>query len=219
LSVADNLFDLTGPANRLTAALTEERSKVLIEQIKAIDPTYQFQSLGTPATLEGQNNQLDRLRLDRAAAFYRVRSEARPLQVETLRFLQRNVDAAYTEGIQRLEAGRLNVRLSPREALGNFIDRQVRRRLRSLYNTLGIPSGQVRVIGREYETSGSDRTYRIPDARVGSVAFDVSLTRKTLRTPQVRGFFRSDFRPSSVVIVRPTQLGPDSTYIITRPGS
>lgn len=221
LSVADNLFDLTAPADRLTASLTEAGSKVLIGQIKTIDPAYQFESLGTPATLEGQINQINELRLDRAAAFYRVRGETRPLQVETLRYLQRNVDAAYAEGLRRLDAGRLDIRLSPREALGNFIDRRVRDNLRELYNQLGIPSrqGQVRVIGREYDTSGSDRTYRIPDARVGSVAFDMTLTRKTLRTAQVRGFFNSDFKPTSVVIVRPSQLGPDNTYIITRPGN
>lgn len=221
VAVADNLFDLTGPANRLTASLTEAHSRVLIEQIRALDPTYQFESLSTAATLEGQINQINELRLDRAAAFYRVRGETRPLQVETLRYLQTKVDLAFAEGSQRLKAGRLDVRLSSQEAVGNFVDRQVRRELRNLFASLGISTrgGQVRVIGREYDTSGTDRTYRIPDARVGGVAFDVSLTRKTLATPQIRGFFNSDFRPASVVIIRPRQLGPNSTYIITRPGS
>lgn len=37
-------------------------------------------------------------------------------------------------------------------------------------------------------------------------------------TPQVRGFFSSDFKPSAVIIVRPTQLGPNSSYAIARPG-
>lgn len=83
-----------------------------------------------------------------------------------------------------------------------------------------IPGGaerKIRVIGREYDTSGSDPTYRIPDARVGNVAFDVTISRKTLATPQVRGFFNSDFEPDVVLIVRPTQLGPNSTYAISRP--
>lgn len=80
------------------------------------------------------------------------------------------------------------------------------------------PSEQVRVNSREYDTSGTDRTYRRPDARVGDVAFDVTLSQKTAKTAQVRGFFSSDFRPQRVVIVRPSQLGPGSTYAIARPG-
>jgi hypothetical protein len=67
------------------------------------------------------------------------------------------------------------------------------------------------------DSSGTDLTYRRPDARVGNVAFDVTTTRKTLQTAQVRGFFSTDFRPSSVVIVRPRQLGSNFTYIISRP--
>jgi hypothetical protein len=59
--------------------------------------------------------------------------------------------------------------------------------------------------------------YTIPDNRVGNIAFDVSLTRKTLSTAQVRGFFSSDFRPNTVIIVRPSQLGSQSTYAIVRP--
>lgn len=222
LSVADNLFDITGPASALTASLTQQYSSVLIRQIRAIDPDYRFDSLGRPSTLEGQVNQINRLRLHRAAALYRVRGETGALQVEALRYLQPKVDAAYEMGLRMLEAGRLSVRLSPREAVGNYIDREMRRELRELYNSLGIASGpgqQVRVVGREYDSSASELTYRIPDARIGNLAIDVTLTQKTLSTAQVRGFFNSYFRPSSVVIVRPRQSGPNSTYIITRPRS
>lgn len=220
IAAADNFLDITGPASRLTASLTQDLSHALIGQIEAIDPNYRFESLGSPSTIAGQVSQLNSLRFDRAAALYRVRGEARPLQVETLRFLQRRVDEAYAEGLRHLSAGRLDVRLSPREAIGNFVDRQVRRELRALYQQSGIDTrhGQIRVIGREYSSSGTDRTYRIPDARVGEIAFDVTLSRKLPSTPQVRGFFSSDFRPSAVVIVRPSQSGPNSTYIITRPG-
>lgn len=112
------------------------------------------------------------------------------------------------------------MRLSAQKAVGNFVDRTVRDNLRQAFNGLGIstsPGKPVRVIGREYATTGTDRTYRIPDARVGDVAFDWTLRRKTAATPQVRGFFNSDFKPSNVVIVRPTQLGNNGTYIITRP--
>lgn len=58
--------------------------------------------------------------LDQAVAFLRTGNEVRPLQVETLRFVQERVDQAYAEGIKLLSAGRLNIRLSEQEALGNF---------------------------------------------------------------------------------------------------
>jgi hypothetical protein len=92
--------------------------------------------------------------------------------------------------------------------------------LRKLYQGLNIVTnviGPVRIIGREYDTSGSDKSYRIPDARIANIAFDVSLTKKTLGTAQVRGFFNADFGPDWVIIVRPRQLGANSTYIIKRP--
>ncbi len=75
----------------------------------------------------------------------------------------------------------------------------------------------MRVNRRENDTSGSETTFRRPDARVGSVAYDVTITRKTLQTAQIRGFFASDFQPGQVVIVLPRQIGPDSTRVITRP--
>jgi len=119
-----------------------------------------------------------------------------------------------------LKAGQLTPRLSDQEALGNYVDQKLRRNLRVRYAQLGIDSaggGPVRVNRRENISSGSDLTYRRPDARVNDVAFDVTLTRKTLGTPQVRGFFDADLRPSSVVIIRPRQIGADHTYIIPRP--
>jgi hypothetical protein len=138
--------------------------------------------------------------------------------METLRFLQRSVDATYELGLKKLAAGQLKVRLSQQEALGNFIDTRVRREQRRLYNQLGIPieKGQlVQVNRRAYHVP--EGSFSRPDSRVGNIAFDVSLTAKNLATPQVRNFFRSDIQPSAVVIVRPSQLGPKSTYIITKP--
>lgn len=220
IAVADSFFNLTGPANAATETLTTAYTRKLLQDIKEIDPGYAFETLGQPQTLQGQLNQINSLRLDRAAARYRIRGETAELQVETLRFLQKSVDQAYIEGLQRLETGKLPIRLSSREALGNHIDRTVRRDLRRLYDRLEISTGRdqkVRVIGREYDSSGNDRTFRIPDARVGNVAFDFTLTAKTISTRQVRGFFNSDFRPEVVVIVRPRQLGAGSTYVIKRP--
>jgi len=205
----------------LTAGLAEDHVDMLIQQIRTVDPSYRLDSLGFPATLEGQTNLIRQLRLDRAVAFYHVKGEARPLQGETLRLMQERADSAYAEGQALFDAGRLQPRLSREEAIGNYVDRAVRRELHDLYNIRGIDYSkgqQIRVIGREYDTSGSDFTYRIPDARVGNIAFDVTLSRKTLATPQVRGFFNSDFKPDAVLIVRPAQLGSNNTYAISRPG-
>jgi hypothetical protein len=219
VALADDAFDFSGPSRALTAELTKNWSNRLIEQIKAIDPSYHFDSLGFPATQQGKFNQLDGLRFDRAAAFLRMKNELRPLQVETLRFVQEQTDAAYAQGLKLLRAHRLNVRLNEQEALGNYVDREVRRNLREQYNQYGIDSagkGPVRVNRRENDSSASELTYRRPDARVGKVAFDVTLAEKTAKTAQVRGFFNTDFRPDYVVIIRPRQLGPGSTYIIPR---
>lgn len=75
----------------------------------------------------------------------------------------------------------------------------------------------MRVNRRENDSSSSELSFRLPDIRVGNIAYDVTLTQKTLRTPQVRGFFDADFSPTHVVIIRPRQIGVESSYIITRP--
>jgi hypothetical protein len=220
IALAENIFDFSGPARETTTELSLQHSKVLIERIKVVDPGYQLQSFGLPATLDGQMSQIADLRLDLATAFYRKRGEMRPLQVETLRFIQKNTDRAYDVGRRLYEEGKLNVRLSREEAIGNHVDRSVRRELRNLYGRLGISTArdqQVRVNSREYDTSGTDSTYRLPDARVGRVVFDWTLTRKTAGTAQVRGYFNADLKPDTVIIVRPSQLGPQSTYAISRP--
>lgn len=73
LAIPDSFFDLTGPAQAATAALHNALMKDLIGQIKAIDPKYDFASLGPAQTFEGRINQINRLRFDRAVALYRVR--------------------------------------------------------------------------------------------------------------------------------------------------
>jgi hypothetical protein len=220
VAATDGLFNLSGPANELSAELTRLRANALIAQIRKVDPNYRFESLGFPQTAQGRANYLGGLRMDRAVAFYRLRKDPRPLQVETLRFLQKATDRAYAEAMELVNSGKLNIRLSSQEAIGNFVDRRVRRELKSLYEVHRLPTDRdsnIRIIGREYATSGSDRTYRIPDSRVDRVAFDVSLTAKSIHTPQIKGFFAGDFAPSLVIVVRPSQLGRGSTYAIKRP--
>ena len=215
--LADGVLGLTGPAQQMTAEMNARYAAVLIEQIKGIDPNYRFQSFGVPETVEGQENVIRDLRLDRAAAYYQMKGELRPLQVETLRALQRRADKAYEEGKLLFAAGRLRPRLSREEAIGNYVDRETRASLREVYtarNIIPTKAGPVRVIGREYDTAGADRTFRIPDARVGGILFDVSLSRKTASTAQIRGFLAGDMQPKAVIIVRPSQLGQGHTYAI-----
>jgi hypothetical protein len=219
MAVANGFLDFTGPADAAAAERDEMRIARLVEQIQALNPRYRLPEEWAK-TADGRSRQIDNLRFDLAVAFFR-RGEMRPLQVETFRFLQRRTNAAYDLGLRLYQAGRLDVRLSKEEAIGNFVDSTVREELRQRYNWVGIEwnkEGPVRVNKREYDRSGVDASYRIPDSRIDQIAFDVTLTRKTLAKAQIRGFFRTDFRTTHVVIIRPAQLGDNSSYIITRPG-
>lgn len=220
IALADNALDITGPSRRLTTELADAEVKKLIAQIKQVDPNFRYQSLGPATTLEGQINEIRSLRMHRAAVRYNKLGDMGPLQVEVAQRMQASVDRAYAEGLELLSARRLKTRLSPNEALGNYIDRTVRKDMKQLFAQHGIEQGagkQVRVVGREYDTSGTDRTYRIPDLRVGKIAYDSTMARKLPSTPQIRGFFRSDFQPDAVVILRPTRLGSGSSYVIKKP--
>lgn len=107
VAVPAELFGLTGPARDTTRALHEGVVGRLIRQIEAIDPNYHYSSFGPAQTLQGRINEINRLRLDRAFALYRVRDNASALQVEVLRFLQARVDAAYEEGLAKYAAGEI----------------------------------------------------------------------------------------------------------------
>lgn len=223
IMAADAIFDILGPAHAMTAEWTHRQATELLKQIWEVDPHYPRSRAGqVPETVQGQINYLNGLRMDRAAALYRVRGETGALQVETLRFLQGRVDKAYDAGLKALEAGGIRLTPSARVGLGNFVDWKVRNDLREFYTIYGVKNGPdlpVRVVGREYRTTETERTYTVPDARVGKVAFDMTLFRKTPGGKQVRGFFASDFQPEAVIIVRPSQLGPGSTYAIQPPRS
>jgi hypothetical protein len=219
VAVADNLLDLTGPSRRLTTERVEAYANHLVREIQTLDPSFRrsLPTAGFPSTTEAQANHINDLRLARAKVYYQ-RGELRPLQVEVARFLQPQVSEIYARGLRELKAGRLPVRLSVQEALGNYVDREVALALTGLFNRMGISSrrGQlVQVNRRAYHSP--ERTYSRPDARVGSVSFDWSLTEKNSSTPQIRNFFRSDFKPEIVVIIRPGQLKGNSLYAIKKP--
>jgi hypothetical protein len=192
------------------------RAEKILGDIKALDPNFVFYSFQFPSTEAGQRNLIDGLRFDRAVTIMRVTGDLKPLQVATFRLAQRTADEAYDEGRRKLHLSSLPVRLSDQEALGNYVDRQVRRRLREKFYAEGVKElGQGTVRVNRNEKIGADGQFRRPDARVGDVAFEVLLTAKSLKTPQIKGFFEASFRPSAVVMIRPSQRG--SSYIIRRP--
>ena len=221
----DNLMDISHPGDEANLEAAELRQRALLQRIHEIDPNYVYESIEPPGGLAGMSwqgrlNVINGLRADLAAAIYRVRGDIRPLQEVTLDFLQRTTNAEYDEAVQRYNAGELKVRLSREVAIGNYVDARVREYLRDFFNDLRIstePGSAIRVNRRAYDSSGADVTYRIPDARVGNIAFDVSLEAKSLSDLQIRDFFNADFTPVGVVIVRPNQLGDNSSYVIWRP--
>jgi hypothetical protein len=201
---------------------TRDAARGLIREIRSLDQNYEPPELETlgdlPATREAMSAYINTLLFDRAIAISVVRGEHGPLQVETLRHLQIEVDRAYEAGALELENRRLTIRLSNNEALGNYIDGQVRRRARIRFSNSRIDwatSAIVRIQRREYDTSGTDATYRIPDVAVADIMFDATIQIKLPGRVQVRGYFFSDARPRGVIIVRPTALG--GSYFITPP--
>jgi hypothetical protein len=219
LAIPDSFFMVTAPAHHTIATVHQDRVMNLIGQIQAIDPHYHYESLGAVQTPQGRINEINKLRSDRAMALYRIRGDAGALQVEVLRFAQSRVDIAYEEAVKLYEARELPRGLSRNNAIGNYIDLKVRRDMQMFFNSYGIDhtTGTVRVIGRQYDTSGMEPTYVVPDARVEFGDYDWTMEAKTPGKRQVRGFFNSDLRPAWTIIIRPSQLGPNHTYIITSP--
>ena len=223
----DHFIGFSAVADAMNLATTENIYRSLVSQIKAIDPhfiDYELFPAGGIAGLswEGRANLVNDLLMKRASALYKIRHDPSQLQVETLKFLRKAVDAAYAEGVEKFRAGRLKVRLSDNEAIGNFVDRDVRTQLRELYNEYSISyeKGQNVIINnRDPNTLSDPSSYRIPDARIGNVSFDRTIGVKTEKTPQVRDFFDADSKPIGVVIVMPTQVNKDGAFYIPRPST
>lgn len=150
-----NLFDLTGPATEFRLQFLQDQSRQLSSEIKNIDPRWHYNGIGgkTPlgrelVSVEILRTRVENLRFQHAAIIARVRGDYGPLKVETLRFVQQSTDNAYYDAVAMLKAGLLKPRLSSSEAVGNYIDREVRRNLRERYNQVAINSdtdGAVRV--------------------------------------------------------------------------
>ncbi len=74
VAVADNLFDLTGPAEAMTAEVLQNQRRQLSAQIKAIDPAWHYDeivptdALGNRIeTIQGLTAKVNDLRFQRAA--------------------------------------------------------------------------------------------------------------------------------------------------------
>ena len=220
----DSLLDITGPGDAANLEAATLQMRVLLRAIHEVDPHYVYESISPPGGLAGMSWQaradtIFGLQADLAAAIYRVRGDIKPLQEVTFEFMQRTTNAAYDKAVDLYGAGKLRVRLSREEGIGNYVDDAVRARLGLFFDGLRIPTepgSAVRINRRAYDSSNLPRTFRLPDARIGNLAFDVSLEAKKPSDRQIRGFFNADFKPVGVVIVRPSQLGGNSSYIIWR---
>ena len=225
LAPIDAFLGIAAAADEANLEATMGQYRALIRDIKQVDPSFVDSELLPPGGIaglswQGRTNLINDLLTQRAAAYYKIRGDIRPLQVETFRFLQDAVDAAYADAVNKADAGRLQPRLSREEAIGNSMDPVVRKGLQFKFNTYDIPFGprqDITVNNRDYETTDNQNAYRIPDARLGDVAFDWTLTAKTMSTSQIRGFFRANSQPRAVIIIRPSQLGEGGSYLISRP--
>lgn len=215
LSPVDGFLGISDAAYAASAQAHDNMRSSLLHQITALDPSYRERASlqsgpFTRMSLAGQANIVEQLRADYAAILYRVRGETGPLQVETMRLLQRSADVHFREGLSRYDRGELEQNLPRDLAVGRHVDRASRRDLIAFYRHNGLSFGrhsQVRVNNRDHDTSTSDVTFRIPDARVGNVAFDVTLSAKRATNPQIQGFFGADAQPVAVIIVQPTSRG------------
>jgi hypothetical protein len=221
----DRFLEVGALADGVNEVGTETQWDKLVSQIREIDPSFSDDQLFPPGRVAGlsweaRDNLINNLRMQRALAFYKLRGDAEPLQVETLLFLQKAVNSAYDEGVAAYEAGKLNARVSRQHAIGVYMDGIVRSRLKNLFTDFSIPygpGGDITINNRDYDTSTPQKTYKLPDARVGDLSYDWTLAPKTISDDQIQGFFNADSKPRGVVIIRPTKIGKTSTYLIPRP--
>lgn len=219
----DSFLGISGVANEanLAAALAEYR--LLYDEGRALDPNFSYFTFPenlSEMSWQARNSTISGLRMKVAATYYRVRGDIRPLQVETIRYLQSEVDEAYRDAVDAFNKGELPARLSRNEAIGNRVDATVRAQLRLMLRNSGVQFGANQAITvNNRDPSSVNQSYRIPDARLGNVTIDWSIALKRVSDPQIRGFFEADSKPDAVVIIRPNELGPNSSYLITRPAN
>jgi len=217
VAVADDFFNIYGNADAGQIEIIDGRANKALADIKRLDPHFHFDDLGPNTTVEGRQNRLNDILMQRASVYARVRGDYGPLQVQTLKLVQRKAAEAYTRGQELLARGKLTHGTTERMKLGNYIDREVRRKVRETFNQYGIKNssdGRVRVNRRENSASG--QRYSVPDIRVDKFFYDVSLQEKRPGAEQIVRYFGAKTYPEYVVIVRPRQEAPNHSYIIKR---
>ena len=147
LAPIDGFLGVSALADEANLEATSGQYWALVSEIKQVDPAFADDELTPPGGIAGltwqeRDNLINNLRMERAAAYYGVRGDVGRLQVETLRFLQNAVDAAYAEAVTEADASRLQPRLSRAEAIGNRVDFSVREDLMdSIRRSYGISYG------------------------------------------------------------------------------
>jgi hypothetical protein len=225
LAPVDAFLGFNEAADAANLEATMGQYNALVKEMKRLDPTFADEELlpqGGIAGLswDGRTNLINSLRMRLAALNYTKNGDIGPLQGETLMFLKDAVDRAYDEAVKKADADQLRIRLSREEAIGNFVDAAVRKELKETYAWSGVtfgPRQDITINNRANMTTDEGVRYRIPDARLGNVFYDWTLEPKAATYPQIQGYFRADSQPSAVIIIRPSEFGPDEIYLIRRP--
>lgn len=159
VAVTGNLLDLGGPSHVTQITIIGNHADSIANQIKAADARWHFDAIGPNTRVQGRANRLSDLRWQRAAVFLRVKGDARPVPVETLRLVQSQTDRSYERSRALLARAQPEPRLWDQEALGNYLDARVRTELREPFNRLDIDragAAPVRVDHRENISSAGD---------------------------------------------------------------
>jgi hypothetical protein len=220
-SIAQPALDIFGPGAEAQIQVLNAHAKKVLEDIKKLEPNFVHQEIVSPyPSVEAGAARLDDLMMWRAAIHLRKTGNLGPLKTAMLIRVQREMNKAYEDGIDLRKNGRLKSQgVNDEMKLGNYIDKEVRERIRSALDWYGIKAaanGRVRVNRRLY-IDGHGGSYGIPDIRVGDTIVEGSLTRKTMSTPQLRRFAQGQSKPRYIAVVTPSGTHPQHTYIYKLP--
>jgi hypothetical protein len=121
---------------------------------------------------------------------------------------QQSVDDAYDRGRILIAQGKLPLEQGNYNlTLGNYIDRETRRDMRTYAASENINDSSVSQFAAINRRLAGRNGYGVPDLRLGnSLYVDVTLANKTPYSQQIRNW--NDIRPAtSVIIIKPSQLG------------
>lgn len=220
-AITGPLFDIVGPAAEAQIQILDSHATNVLEDIKKLDPQFVYQEITSPhPSVEARAARLDDLMLWRAAIHLRKTGNLGPLQTAMLPRMQREVDKAYRNGQDLLKHGKLKAHgVNDQMKLGNYVDKEVRNRIRLALDWYGIKSaahGRVKVNRRLY-IDGNGESYGIPDVMIDDVIIEGSLTRKTMSLAQLRRFALGRPKPRYIVVVTPTGTHARHTYVYKLP--